>query len=78
LRTGKLIHIRDFLRLRGAAANTAEERAALVREFNKVIKRDYQKLLSLIQRDGAKKISIGRRPGTYFVEYSVTITTKRA
>ena len=78
LRKGKLIHIRDFLKLRGTTANTAEERAALVREFNKVIKRDYQKLLSLIQRDGTKKISIGRRPGTYFVEYSVTIPSKRA
>jgi len=78
LRRGKLIHIRDFLRLRGGTPNNAEVKAALVREFNQVIKRDYQKLLSLIQRDGTKKISIGRRPGTYFVEYSVTITNKRA
>src|SRR6266516_7525253 len=71
LQRGKLIHIRDFLKLRAVSAKTAEEKAALVREFNKVLKRDYYKLLSRIRRDGTKKFSIGRRRGTYFVEYSV-------
>ncbi len=70
LRNGKLIRIRDFLRLRGVTAG--KEKAALVREFNNVIKRDYHRLLSLIQRDGTQKVTIGRRPLTYFVEFTVT------
>jgi hypothetical protein len=78
LQKGKLIHIRDFLKLRAVKAKTATEKAALVREFNKVIKRDYYRLMSLIQRDGTKKVSIGRRQGTYFVEYTVVTANKRA